>query len=83
MTALQSYEKLGVFYLGRYHDLAARKTLTDLDKQFQAEAGAIESGGDPAAESFETIELRPNKTNISVKIVALAWTPHTRDDTAS
>ena len=29
---------------------------------------------------FETIELRPNKTNISVKIVALAWTPHVRDN---
>ncbi len=27
---MQSYEKLGVFYLGRYHDLAARKTLPDL-----------------------------------------------------
>src|SRR5688572_17788532 len=26
----QAYEKLGVFYLGRYHDLAARKTLPDL-----------------------------------------------------
>ena len=28
--AMQAYEKLGVFYLGRYHDLAARKTLPDL-----------------------------------------------------
>jgi len=27
---MQSYETLGVFYLGRYHDLAARKTLPDL-----------------------------------------------------
>jgi DNA helicase HerA-like ATPase len=27
---MQSYEKLGVFYLGRYHDLGARKTLPDL-----------------------------------------------------
>src|SRR5512144_1076929 len=27
---MQAYEKLGVFYLGRYHDLGARKTLPDL-----------------------------------------------------
>ncbi len=27
---MQSYEKLGVFYLGRYHDLSAGKTLPDL-----------------------------------------------------
>jgi len=27
---MQDYEKLGVFYLGRYHDLAAGKTLPDL-----------------------------------------------------
>ena len=24
---MQAYEKLGVFYLGRYHDLGARQTL--------------------------------------------------------
>jgi hypothetical protein len=58
---------------------AIKQQLADLDAQFQAEAAAIEAGHDPASESFETIELRPNKTNISVKIVALAWTPHTRD----
>src|SRR6187549_1624568 len=27
---MQAYEKLGVFYLGRYHDLGARKTLPNL-----------------------------------------------------
>src|SRR5262245_42916983 len=27
---MQAYEKLGVFYLGRYHDLAKKKTLPDL-----------------------------------------------------
>src|SRR5688572_14904001 len=26
---MESYEKLGVFYLGRYHDLEGRKTLPD------------------------------------------------------
>jgi len=58
---------------------AIQQQLADLDAQFQAEAKAIEGGLDPASETFETIELRPNKTNISVKLVALAWTPHVRD----
>lgn len=58
---------------------ALRQQLADLDAQFQSEARAVESGLDPASESFETIELRPSKTNISVKLVALAWTPHVRD----
>lgn len=58
---------------------ALRQQLADLDAQFQSEARAVESGLDPTSESFETIELRPNKTNISVKLVALAWTPHVRD----
>ena len=44
---------------------AIKQQLADLDAQFQAEAAAIEAGHDPASESFETIELRPNKTNIS------------------
>jgi hypothetical protein len=58
---------------------ALKQQLADLDAQFQAEATALEAGGDPASESFETLELRPSKTNISVKLVALAWTPHLRD----
>jgi len=58
---------------------AIKQQLADLDAQFQAEARAVESGLDPASESFETIELRPSKTNINVKLVALAWTPHIRD----
>ena len=58
---------------------AIKQQLADLDAQFQAEAGAVEGGLDPSSETFETLELRPNKTNISVKLVALAWTPHIRD----
>ena len=61
---------------------ARKHLLADLDAQFQAEAAAIETGGDLANEGFETIELRPNKTNITVKLVARAWTPHVRDESA-
>jgi hypothetical protein len=58
---------------------AIKQQLANLDAQFQAEAGSIEAGNDAAAGSFESIELRPSKTNISVKLVTLAWTPHVRD----
>jgi hypothetical protein len=57
---------------------AVKKQIADLDAQFQAEAAANETGGDPATESFETVELRPTRTNIRVKVVALAWTPQAR-----
>ncbi|MBE0544442.1 MAG: ATP-binding protein [Verrucomicrobia bacterium] len=132
---MQSYEKLGVFYLGRYHDLGARQTLPDLllynsnDLLTHAlcvgmtgsgktglcfdiiEEAAIDGipailidpKGDLAnllltfpelrPQDFEPWvnpdearkkgvppgELRPSKTNISVKLFALAWTPHVRD----
>jgi hypothetical protein len=58
---------------------AIKQQLAELDAQFHAEAAALEAGGDPASDTFETIGLRPNKANISVKLVALAWTPHRRD----
>jgi hypothetical protein len=58
---------------------AIKQQLASLDEEFQAEAAKIEAGHDAAAGNFETIELRPSKTNITVKLVALAWTPHVRD----
>ncbi len=58
---------------------AIKHALADLDSQFQAEISGIESKLDPSSENFETIELRPNKTNINVKLLALTWTPCVRD----
>jgi hypothetical protein len=62
---------------------ALKEQLAELDSLFQGEAAAIEAGHDPARETFETLELRPSKANIGVKLVALAWTPHGRDDTGN
>lgn len=62
---------------------AVKQQLADLDAQFQAEARAIETSRDPANETLETIELRPSKANINVKLIALAWVPHTRDAAGS
>jgi hypothetical protein len=33
---------------------------------------------DPLQEKLESISLKPSKANITIKLVALAWTPHWR-----
>lgn len=62
---------------------AIKQQLTDLDSQFQAEVATLERALDPQNENFETIELRPSKSNIAVKLVSLAWSPHVQDATGN
>jgi hypothetical protein len=54
---------------------ALRRQLADMESQFQAEAQAIESTACAAAETLETVSIRLKKTNITVRLVALAWLP--------
>jgi hypothetical protein len=58
---------------------ALKQQLTELDEQFQAEAASVAAETDAGNEPLERTELRLNKANIAVKLVALAWTPHRRD----
>jgi hypothetical protein len=58
---------------------ALQQQLADLEAQFQAESQALETSVDPMAEKFETITVKPKKTNISITLVALAWLPHWQD----
>jgi hypothetical protein len=55
---------------------AFQQQLADLQAQFDAESGEIVAAYDPQAEAFETIALKPKKTNITVPSVILAWAPH-------
>jgi hypothetical protein len=57
---------------------ALQQQLADLEVQFKSETDSL-SGADPQTELLETVPLRPAKSNISVKLVALAWLPHWRD----
>jgi phage-related tail protein len=57
-----------------------QKDLEDLNTQFKAESDAMESKTDPTLEVFETVTIRPKKTDISVQLLALAWTPYRQDD---
>ncbi|MCC6857984.1 MAG: DUF87 domain-containing protein [Bryobacterales bacterium] len=55
---------------------ALQQQLADLDAQFKYETAALQAKLDPVTESLETVEIRPRKADISVKLVALAWAPH-------
>jgi hypothetical protein len=58
---------------------ACRQQLADLEAEFGQEAAGIEASLDPAAEDFETIEIRPKKTDITVRFLTLAWLPCWQD----
>jgi hypothetical protein len=58
---------------------AIQQQLADLDAQFRAENEALASSFDVTTAALETIQLRPSKSNIQVRLVALVWLPYTRD----
>jgi hypothetical protein len=58
---------------------ALQQQLADLDAQFKSESDALSATMDPLNEKLETISIKPTKSNIAVKLVTLAWTPHWRD----
>ena len=55
---------------------ALRQQLADLEAQFGSERDVLTAATDPLQEKLESISLKPTKTNITVKLVALTWTPH-------
>lgn len=55
---------------------ALQRQQAELDAQFQAELQALETKIDPLTEELETITVRPKKTNVSVRLVALVWMPY-------
>jgi DNA helicase HerA-like ATPase len=58
---------------------AVQQQLQDLEAQFQAEVSAATTTADPANETLETVDLRPTRMNINVRLVALVWLPFSRD----
>jgi hypothetical protein len=55
---------------------AINQQMAELDAQFKAETEALEKPSDVQTEQFETISLKPKKSNISVKLFTLAWAPY-------
>ncbi len=57
-----------------------QQQLAELQEQLAAEIEQVKSSVDPMTENLERYELRPKKTDISVSLVALTWTPYWQDD---
>jgi len=62
---------------------ALQQQLTDLNAEFEAEAGQMKSGSDPESEKLEVVSIKPKKANISVDLSALAWAPFFKDSTGA
>ncbi|MCE9535115.1 MAG: ATP-binding protein [Nitrospirae bacterium] len=58
---------------------ALQQQLADLEAQFKEETDALVAAIDPLNEKLETLSLKPTKSNIAVKLVALAWVPYWQD----
>jgi hypothetical protein len=50
----------------------------ELDAQLRAEVQELQAKVDAATEPLETVAVKPKKTNISVRLAALAWVPSWR-----
>jgi hypothetical protein len=59
---------------------AVKKNLENLNVEFQSESAALAARIDPAAESLETINIKPKKADINVQLVALVWVPYWQDN---
>jgi len=55
---------------------AIDQQIAELDARFQAESAEITSRLDAHTEPLDTISIKPKKSNISVRLVTLAWAPH-------
>jgi len=55
-----------------------RQQLADLEAEFVAEVDAAEDAINPLTEELDTVQIRPKKTNIDVRLLALCWMPYWR-----
>ena len=58
---------------------AINEQMADLEAQLKSDTEAIQQQDDPQTEALDKISLKPTKTNISVRLVTLAWAPYRRD----
>jgi hypothetical protein len=58
---------------------ALQGQIAELEAELQAEVEAIGRTTDPLSEELETISVKPRKTDVTVRTVALAWAPFRKD----
>jgi hypothetical protein len=68
------YEKMDIQRAQQQAD-QAKSRLDDMERQLQAEADRIRAAFDPAAETFQSIILRPKKKDIAIQWSGLLWLP--------
>jgi len=61
---------------------ALEQQLAELQGQLAQETEELRASVDPLGEELETVEIRPKKTDISVRVLALGWVPYWRDEHA-
>lgn len=54
---------------------AVQQQLADLQSELDSQISETQAALNPVGESLETIEVRPKKTHIAVRLVALVWAP--------
>jgi hypothetical protein len=59
---------------------ALQKQLDELEAQATFDVDMIRGSADPLKETLETIEVKPRKSDISVRVLGLGWVPWLRDD---
>jgi hypothetical protein len=70
---MPDFEKLGVFYLGKSYDAAKKRRRDDL--LLYDSRDLVTHAIEPATEKLETLTLRPKKSDVTVRKVALLWRP--------
>jgi hypothetical protein len=59
---------------------ALERQLAELEGQVARETEALRIGVDPQTEELQALEIRPRKTDISVRVFSLGWVPYWRDE---
>ncbi|MDE3243071.1 MAG: ATP-binding protein [Nitrospirota bacterium] len=69
--------------LAKENVAALDQQIADLEAQFQGEVDKLAATLDGQTEQLEVLALKPTKSNIAVKLVALAWLPSWRSQEGS
>ena len=57
-----------------------QQQLAELNAEVEAQAADLSSAVDPQSEVFETLTIKPKKTNINVQLCTLVWAPYWKDE---
>jgi hypothetical protein len=60
--------------------MALQKQLEELEAKANYDTDLLRGSADPLTEKLETVEVKPRKTDISVRVLGLGWVPWWRDE---